>query len=110
MPYYCEWAFTPTMKHHVALACRNLGASLNIWMNIIRDTTRVRHDSDKEYRMKQLSLRFTALSLFLISGGLMIWGGAPASAQLTDRTQNPNVANFGIAKSLTQEIGGGVGE
>jgi mono/diheme cytochrome c family protein len=29
---------------------------------------------------------------------------------MPDRTQNPNVANFGIAKSLTQEIGAGVGD
>ena len=28
---------------------------------------------------------------------------------MTDRTQNPNVANFGIAKSLSQEIGAGRG-
>ena len=35
---------------------------------------------------------------------------APAAAQLTDRTQAPNTANAGIAKSLTQEIGPGVGD
>ena len=29
---------------------------------------------------------------------------------MTDRTQNPNVANFGIAKSLAQEIGAGEGD
>jgi hypothetical protein len=34
---------------------------------------------------------------------------APAAAQLTDRTQAPNTANAGI-KSLTQEIGPGVGD
>lgn len=60
--------------------------------------------------MKQASLKLTALFLFLISGGVIIWSGAPASAQLTDRTQNPNVANFGIAKSLAQEIGAGEGD
>jgi len=57
--------------------------------------------------MKQTSLKLTALFLFLISCGVTIWRGAPASAQMTDRTQNPNLANFGIAKSLTQEIGAG---
>ncbi|MEP6920742.1 MAG: di-heme oxidoredictase family protein [bacterium] len=58
----------------------------------------------------KLSLRLTALFLFLLSIGLTIWHGAPASAQLPDRTQNPNVANFGIAKSLAQEIGAGAGD
>jgi mono/diheme cytochrome c family protein len=33
-----------------------------------------------------------------------------AFAQLNDRTQNPNVANFGIAKSLTEQIGNGTGD
>src|SRR5215216_5347870 len=33
-----------------------------------------------------------------------------ASAQLNDRTQNPNVAGFGIAKSLTEQIGNGTGD
>src|SRR5258705_13475848 len=60
--------------------------------------------------MKLASLKLTALFLFLISGGLTIWCGATAWAQMTDRTQNPNVANFGIAKSLTQEIGAGAGD
>ena len=35
--------------------------------------------------------------------------GVPARAQMPDRTQNPNGANFGIAKSLIQEIGAGRG-
>ena len=34
----------------------------------------------------------------------------PAISQLIDRTQNPNNGNFGIAKSLTQEIGAGRGD
>src|SRR5829696_2375682 len=33
-----------------------------------------------------------------------------AFAQLNDRTQNPNVAGFGIAKSLTEQIGNGTGD
>ena len=35
--------------------------------------------------------------------------GVPALAQLIDRTQNPNVAGAGIAKSLSQQIGTGRG-
>lgn len=35
---------------------------------------------------------------------------APGLAQLTDRTQNPNVANVGIAKSLQQQAGTGTGD
>ena len=60
--------------------------------------------------MKLASLKITALFLFLIAGGVISWCGAPAWAQMTDRTQNPNVANFGIAKSLTQEVGAGAGD
>ncbi len=33
-----------------------------------------------------------------------------ALAQLNDRTQNPNVAGFGIAKSLAEQIGNGTGD
>lgn len=33
-----------------------------------------------------------------------------AFAQLNDRTQNPNVAGFGIAKSLVEQIGNGTGD
>jgi hypothetical protein len=33
-----------------------------------------------------------------------------ASAQLNDRTQNPNIADFGIAKSLAEQIGNGTGD
>jgi hypothetical protein len=41
-----------------------------------------------------------------------VWLGvcSVAQAQLTDRTQAPNVAGAGIAKSLEQEIGPGVGD
>jgi mono/diheme cytochrome c family protein len=47
-------------------------------------------------------------SLFVL-GVMSLWKSLPTKAQLTDRTQNPNVLNFGIAKSLTQEIGAGRG-
>jgi mono/diheme cytochrome c family protein len=60
--------------------------------------------------MKQASLKLTAFFLFLILCAVTIWHGAAASAQMTDRTQNPNVANFGIAKSLAQQIGAGEGD
>lgn len=33
-----------------------------------------------------------------------------ALAQLNDRTQNPNLAGFGIAKSLTEQVGNGTGD
>ncbi|CAN5465071.1 hypothetical protein BH18ACI1_BH18ACI1_04900 [soil metagenome] len=36
--------------------------------------------------------------------------GVPALAQLIDQTQNPNIGNFGIAKSLQQQIGAGRGD
>src|ERR1044072_2625441 len=51
--------------------------------------------------------RWKILLVFLVSviGGLSLWSNFNARAQMTDRTQNPNVANFGIAKSLTEEIG-----
>jgi len=55
--------------------------------------------------------RWKILLVFVVSviGGLSLWRNLPARAQMTDRTQNPNVANFGIAKSLTEEIGAGRG-
>src|SRR5262245_334688 len=51
-------------------------------------------------------LLFLFLAIVILGA---LWKGAPARAQLTDRTQNPNNLNFGIAKSLTQEIGTGRG-
>lgn len=39
----------------------------------------------------------------------ILWRNMPAKAQLNDRTQTPNNINFGIAKSLTQQIGVGRG-
>ncbi len=60
--------------------------------------------------MKQAKAKITVLVSLLILSGIAIWRGTPTLAQMTDRTQNPNVANFGIAKSLTQEIGTGTGD
>ena len=61
--------------------------------------------------MRQIgSWKLVAVFLFLATLTFgVVWKGAPANAQLTDRTQNPNNINFGIAKSLTQEIGAGRG-
>ena len=56
--------------------------------------------------MKQKLLVLT-VSVFL--AGIAILFSRSALAQLTDRTQNPNAANAGIAKSLAQEIGAGRG-
>ena len=59
---------------------------------------------------RTMTLKILALFLFLVIFGLSIlWRSTPTRAQMVDRTQNPNVANFGIAKSLTQEIGAGRG-
>ena len=50
------------------------------------------------------------LCLAIVSAVIVLHHGAPARAQMPDRTQNPNVANFGIAKSLLQQIGAGRGD
>ena len=60
--------------------------------------------------MKPVRVKITLIVSLLILCGMAIWRGRPSLAQMTDRTQNPNVANFGIAKSLTQEIGTGTGD
>src|SRR5262245_3715463 len=50
------------------------------------------------------------LCLSIACAVIVLHRGAPAGAQMPDRTQNPNVANFGIAKSLIQQIGAGRGD
>src|SRR5215470_5750522 len=55
------------------------------------------------------SWKVVLVVLVFVIGGLSLWNSLPARAQMIDRTQNPNVANFGIAKSLTEEIGAGRG-
>src|SRR5947209_10398055 len=42
--------------------------------------------------------------------GVIAWLTLPALAQMIDRTRNPNNANFGIAKSLAQQVGAGRGD
>src|SRR5689334_7358176 len=60
--------------------------------------------------MKHLSrLKIAALLFLSAAAFITVRYGARARAQLPDRTQNPNVANFGIAKSLLDEIGAGRG-
>src|SRR5690242_10332685 len=60
--------------------------------------------------MKKIpSWKVVVVLSFLVIGVFSLWRSFPARAQLTDRTQNPNVLNFGIAKSLTEEIGAGRG-
>jgi Di-haem oxidoreductase, putative peroxidase len=49
-------------------------------------------------------------SLLVACAVVTLRQGQPAEAQMPDRTQNPNVANFGIAKSLIDEIGAGRGD
>jgi hypothetical protein len=41
---------------------------------------------------------------------LLLFAGPAAHAQMTDQTQTPNLEGAGIAKSLDQEIGAGVGD
>src|SRR5262245_13733291 len=60
--------------------------------------------------MKHLSRLKITVVLFLVAAAFItVRHGAPTRAQMPDRTQNPNVANFGIAKSLVDEIGAGRG-
>ena len=54
-------------------------------------------------------IKVILLSMALITGGVLLSSSARVRAQLIDRTQNPNVANFGIAKSYNQQIGAGRG-
>ena len=61
--------------------------------------------------MKHLSrLKIVAFLFLLVAAAFItVRYGLSVRAQMPDRTQNPNVANFGIAKSLLDEIGAGRG-
>jgi mono/diheme cytochrome c family protein len=59
--------------------------------------------------MKHSRLTKIAIFLFAVTCSILVWQSDSALAQLNDRTQNPNVANSGIAKSLTEQIGAGTG-
>ncbi len=57
--------------------------------------------------MRSMSARMRRTFRLIAVSGIL---GAPgAHAQLTDLTQTPNVENAGIAKSLNQQVGAGVG-
>src|SRR3569832_2436774 len=59
--------------------------------------------------MKHSRLKITAIFLSILTLAIVFWERDSALAQMNDRTLNPNVANFGIAKSLTEQIGEGTG-
>lgn len=52
-------------------------------------------------------IKFAVVLTFLTATGAFY--GVPALAQLIDRTQNPNTAGAGIAKSYSQQVGAGRG-
>jgi mono/diheme cytochrome c family protein len=52
-------------------------------------------------------LKLLIIMVFLIGG---LWLGPGGSAQLIDRTKNPNAINAGIAKSFAQQVGAGQGD
>jgi len=60
--------------------------------------------------MKHTSSKLIATFLLISLCAIAVMRQSPASAQLNDRTQNPNIAGFGIAKSLTEQIGNGTGD
>jgi Di-haem oxidoreductase, putative peroxidase len=59
--------------------------------------------------MRQLRLKIIAIFVFSALCGVAVWQHDTTLAQMNDRTQNPNLADFGIAKSLEQQIGAGTG-
>ena len=54
--------------------------------------------------------KLIAILLLTALCGIAVIRQRSAFAQLNDRTQNPNVAEFGIAKSLVEQIGNGTGD
>jgi mono/diheme cytochrome c family protein len=59
--------------------------------------------------MKHTQSKLTAILLLSVLCAVAVMRQGSALAQLNDRTTNPNVAGFGIAKSLTEQIGNGTG-
>src|SRR5215207_11255465 len=59
--------------------------------------------------MKHTSSKLIAIFLLIALCAIAVRRERSALAQLNDRTQNPNVADFGIAKSLAEQIGSGTG-
>ena len=54
--------------------------------------------------------KLIAFLLLTITCAITVFLQRSAFAQLNDRTQTPNVAGFGIAKSLAEQIGNGTGD
>src|SRR5688572_23633994 len=54
--------------------------------------------------------RARATGAYLCAAACALLAASAAHAQLLDITQTPNVENAGIAKSLTQQVGAGVGD
>lgn len=52
----------------------------------------------------------SSVTRFLVGAGLLLASSGAAFAQLTDKTQTPNTAGAGIAKSYEEEIGTGRGD
>src|SRR4029077_15291509 len=65
------------------------------------------HSESKEGAMRRPRRRIRIAAAVLAGAALL---AGPPRAQLIDRTQAPNAANDGIAKSLTDEIGAGRGD
>src|SRR6185503_5751906 len=66
--------------------------------------------SREDKHMKRIQrLQIAALLLFLTMCAVVALRSPAALAQLPDRTRTGNVANFGIAKSLSEQIGAGRG-
>src|SRR6266567_3839962 len=59
--------------------------------------------------MKTYRLNVAALLILLLAVAVLL-AAIPVLSQSIDRTQNPNTANAGIAKSLAQEVGAGRGD
>jgi hypothetical protein len=54
--------------------------------------------------------KLIAILLLTVLSAIAVVRQGSTFAQMNDRTQNPNVANFGIAKSLVEQIGNGTGD
>ena len=61
-------------------------------------------------RAEEVAMRRTVVLALVLMLLAALPHAGPALAQLIDRTQNPNTANAGIAKSLAEQIGAGRGD
>ena len=60
--------------------------------------------------MKNTSSKLIGVLLLITVCAIAVMRQSSALAQLNDRTQNPNISGFGIAKSLTEQAGNGTGD